>query len=38
MRTLTRLGWSNSLVAICLRGGGYREALWKGYLREQGGE
>lgn len=38
MRTLTRLGWTDSMVLTCLRGGGYRETLWQGYLLEQGSE
>lgn len=34
LRTLVRLGWSDRVVATCLRGGGYRETLWNGYILE----
>ena len=37
LRTLVRLGWSDNLVEKCLRGGGYRETLWNGYVLERDG-
>ncbi len=38
LRTLVRMGWSDSVVEKCLRGGGYRETLWNGYILERDGK